>query len=107
MCRDTRSLDGARSAAAHSPIADLAQLAAVDIRGPGGRSLLVPVTCVAAAAAYPRDVAERATISQATLTAGTEAAAVIVCFAVYGPALGLWTRRASVNAPKVGRRGRA
>ncbi|WP_157592375.1 HAAS signaling domain-containing protein [Solirubrobacter soli] len=88
----TRRLEGARDTVAHSPLADLAQLAAVDVRALEGWGLLAPVTCLAAAAAYLRDVAEHATVGQATLSAGIEAAAVIVCFAAFGPALGLWTR---------------
>jgi hypothetical protein len=103
---DTRCLAGARDTAVRSPSADLAQLAGINVRAREGWSLLVPVTCLATAAAYLRDVAEHATAGEATVSAGIEAAAVIVCFALLGPALGLWSRRAFVSSPRAVRRDR-
>jgi hypothetical protein len=40
-----------------------------------------------------RDRGEHATIASAFLTAGIEAAAVVACFVVLGPPLGLWHHR--------------
>jgi hypothetical protein len=41
-----------------------------------------------------RDGAEHATVSGAFVTAGIEGLAVVACFLVLGPVLGLWRRAA-------------
>jgi stage V sporulation protein SpoVS len=56
------------------------------------RLLLLATTC---AAAFVRDRGEHATIGQACVTAAIEAIAVVTCYLVLGPALGLWRRTTS------------
>ena len=51
----------------------------------GARSLLLLTTCLAAAAAFLRDLVEQATVGGAIVTAGIEAMAVIACFLVSAP----------------------
>ena len=53
-----------------------------------GRSWSPP----AAAAAFLRDRVEHGTVGEAFVTAGIEGMAVVACFFVLGPALGLWRR---------------
>jgi hypothetical protein len=53
-----------------------------------GRLLLITV-CLAGAAAFARDLGERATGGQAAVVAAIEAAAVVGCWLTLGPALGL------------------
>lgn len=47
---------------------------------------------VAAAAAFLRDRVEQGSVGGAFVTAGIEAMAVVACFLVLGPALGLFRR---------------
>lgn len=81
--RLVRSLDGGRSRAVRAPVPVVPM-----------PQLLAFTTACAAAAAFVRDTAERATASQALVTAGIEATAVVACFLLLGPALGLWRRGA-------------
>lgn len=76
-----RRLEGGRTRALRPPIAIVPM-----------PQLLALTTACAAVAAFLRDTAERATASQALVTAGIEATAVVACFLVLGPALGLWRR---------------
>lgn len=56
------------------------------------RRLLLLTTCVAAAAAFLRDRVEQGSVGGPFVTAGIEAMAVVACFLVLGPALGLFRR---------------
>ena len=87
-----RRLDGAGAPAVRPPLADLARLVRLPVPLLDNRRLLLVTTCVAAAAAFVRDRAEHATVGGALVTAGIEATAVVACFVVLGPALGLWRR---------------
>ena len=84
-----RRLDGGRTRAVRPPISIVPM-----------RQLLALTTACAAVAAFFRDTAEHATASQALVTAGIEAAAVIACFLALGPALGLWRRGVSLRAQR-------
>ncbi len=77
-----RKLEGGRTRAIRPPIPMVSM-----------RHLLALSTTCAAAAAFLRDTAEHATASQALVTAGIEATAVVACFVALGPALGLWRRK--------------
>ena len=88
-----RRLEGGRARTARPPLEDLRRLLGlpVPVLAPG--PLLLVTTCVAAAAAFVRDRGEHATAAGALATAGVEAAAVVACFLVLGPPLGLWSSR--------------
>jgi hypothetical protein len=85
-----RRLEGSREAALRSPLEDLRALLGLPVPLLGAGTLLLLTTCLAAAAAFARDLAERATFGGAIVTAGVEAMAVIACFVVLGRPLGLW-----------------
>jgi hypothetical protein len=78
-----RKLAGGRTRAVRSPLPMVPM-----------PQLLALTTVCAAVAAFLRDTAENASASQALVTAGIEAAAVVGCFLALGPALGLWRRGA-------------
>jgi hypothetical protein len=84
-----RRLAGSRVRAASAPLADLRQLFGLPVPSLDPVQLLVLTTGVAAAAAFVRDLAEHATVGGALVTAGIEAAAVVVGFVALGRALGL------------------
>jgi hypothetical protein len=90
-----RRLAGSHGPAVRPPLADLGRLAGVPIPAIDTGRLLALTTTVAAAAAFVRDRGEHATVGQAAVTAGIEATAVVACFLVLGPALGLTPRRAA------------
>jgi hypothetical protein len=87
-----RRLDHSGALAVRPPLTDLARLVRAPVASPDNRRLLLLTTCVAAAAAFLRDRVEQGTGSEALVTAGIEAIAVVGCFLVLGPALGLWRR---------------
>jgi hypothetical protein len=78
-----RRLAGGRTRAVRPPITFVAM-----------PRLLALATVCAATAAFLRDTAEHASPSQALVTAGIEATAVLACYLVLGPALGLRRRGA-------------
>ena len=80
------------AAAVRSPLADVRRLVAVPFPDLPPARLLLVTTGLAATGAFLRDRAEHATVGGAFVTAGIEAAAVVTCFLVLGPALGLWSR---------------
>jgi hypothetical protein len=84
-----RRLEGASAVSVRPPLEDLGRIVRVPIPPVDAGRLLAVVTTVAAAAAFVRDRAEHATVSAAVVTAGIEAAAVVVCFLALGRALGL------------------
>jgi uncharacterized membrane protein len=84
-----RRLDGSRARVVRPPLEDLRRLIPLPIPSLDARSLLALTACVAAAAAFVRDRAEHASVGGAAVTAGIEAAAVVVGFLVLGSALGL------------------
>jgi hypothetical protein len=101
-----RRLDGSAAVAVRPPLEDLGQLIRVPIPSVDIRRLLVVTTCVAAAGAFVRDRAEHATLSQALVTAGIEAVAVVACFLLLGRALGLYgSLRARLGATRGGSSG--
>jgi len=85
-----RRLDGTGPWVVRPPLDDVSRATGVSIRVLAPRRLLLITTPVAAAAAFTRDVVEHAQLSQALATAGIEAVAVVACFLLLGPALGLW-----------------
>jgi hypothetical protein len=87
-----RRLDGSGALAVRPPLKDLRRLIRLPVPSLDSRRLLLVITCVAAAAAFVRDRGEHATVSEAFVTAGIEGMAVVGCFFVLGPALGLWRR---------------
>jgi uncharacterized membrane protein len=87
-----RRLDAARAPAVRSPLEDLRRVSRIPFPLLDVRRLLLLTTCSAAAAAFLRDRVEHGTVSEAFAFAGIEAMAVVACFFVLGPALGLWRR---------------
>ena len=87
-----RQLDRSGTLALRPPLTDLRRLVPVPVASLDSRRLLLLTTCVAAAAAFLRDRVEQGTVSEALVTAGIEGIAVVGCFLVLGPALGLWRR---------------
>jgi uncharacterized membrane protein len=87
-----RRIDGTQALAVRSPLDDLRLVTGLPVPSLGIGRLLALTTCFAAAAAFIRDRAEHASASQALLTAGIEALAVVACFAGLGRALALWRR---------------
>ncbi|HEX6619774.1 MAG TPA: hypothetical protein VF024_08960, partial [Solirubrobacteraceae bacterium] len=87
-----RRLDGAGALAVRPPLEDLGRLIRLPVPSFDARRLLLVTTCVAAAAAFLRDRVEHGTVSDAFATASIEGMAVVVCFFVLGPVLGLWRR---------------
>jgi hypothetical protein len=85
-----RRLPGGGAVAVRPPLADLGRLTGLPVPAIDVRRLLALTTCAAAAAAFVRACAEHDTIVVALVTAGIEAAAVVVCFTVLGRGLGLW-----------------
>jgi hypothetical protein len=96
-----RRLDGPAPAPWRCPLADLRRLVPVAIPDLRSGELLLVTTGLAAAGAFLRDRAEQATIGGALTTAGIEAGAVVACFLLLGPVLGLWTwQGASIDGPQ-------
>jgi len=89
-----RRLDGSRAPSARPPVGDLIALTGLRLAPLDAPRLLGITAGVAAVAAFARDRAEQASIDAALTTAGIEALAVIACFLVLGPVLGLWSRPA-------------
>ena len=89
-----RRLEGSRAPVVRPPLEDLRRLSGLPLPLLGTRSLLLATVCLAAAAAFARALAEHATLGGALVTACIEATAVVACFAVLGPPLGLWRPRA-------------
>jgi hypothetical protein len=88
-----RRLDGSRVRVARQPLADLAKVARIPLPPIDLRRALPFVTALAAAGAFARDRGdEHATVGHALIAAGIEGAAVVACFFVLGPALGLYRR---------------
>jgi HAAS len=87
-----RRLDGSRVRVTRQPLADVAQLTRLPLPSIDLRRALPFVTALAAAAAFARDLAEHSTTGGAGIAAGIEATAVVACFFVLGPALGLCRR---------------
>jgi hypothetical protein len=87
-----RRLDRSGALTVRPPLTDLGRLVHLSVPALDSRRVLLLTTCVAAAAAFLRDRVEQGTVSEALLTAGIEGVAVMGCFLVLGPALGLWRR---------------
>ncbi|MGZ4278885.1 MAG: HAAS signaling domain-containing protein [Solirubrobacteraceae bacterium] len=87
-----RKLDGAAVLAVRPPLEDLRRLIRLPVPSLDAGRLLLGTTCVGAAAAFLRDRVEHSTVPEAFTVAGIEGMAVVVCFFVLGPALGLWRR---------------
>lgn len=87
-----RRLDGAGALAVRPPLEDLGRLAGLPFASLDARRLLLITTCIAAAAAFVRDRVEQGHVGEALVAAGIEGTAVVACFLVLGPALGLWHR---------------
>jgi uncharacterized membrane protein len=87
-----RKLDGAGALVVRSPLKDLGQLTRLPLAAIDIRAALAATTCLAAVAAFLRDRGEQASVSQAMFTAGIEGLAVVGCFVIFGPPLGLWRR---------------
>jgi uncharacterized membrane protein len=87
-----RRLDDARGPAVRPPLEDVARLFRLPVPPLDAARLLLVTTCLAAAAAFVRDRGEHATAGGAFVTAAVEATAVVACFLVLGPPLGLWRR---------------
>ncbi|WP_157592401.1 hypothetical protein [Solirubrobacter soli] len=85
-----RRLDGALGRTVRSPLEDVVLLLHSENEPPTALLMLAPTALVAAAAAFLRDTAEHASPSNAALTAGIEALAVVACFVTLGQLLGLW-----------------
>lgn len=88
-----RRLDGAGAPVLRPPLEDLERVVRLPVPSLGAGRLLALTTCLAAAAAFLRDRAEQATVAGALATAGIEATAVVACFVLLGPVLGLWSPR--------------
>jgi hypothetical protein len=87
-----RRLDGPSALAVRPPLEDLGRLVRLPVPPLDARRLLLVTTGVAAAGAFVRDRVEDGSVSEAFVFAGLEGLAVVVCFFVLGPALGLWRR---------------
>ena len=87
-----RRLDGHGTLAVRPPLDDLGRLTGLPVPSLDARRLLILTTCLAGAAAFVRDRGEHASLGGALVTAGIEATAVVACFVVLGPALGLRRR---------------
>jgi hypothetical protein len=87
-----RRLGGSGALALRPPLEDLSRLVRFPVRSLDARRLLLVTTCVAATAAFLRDRGEHASVGEAFVPAGIEGMAVVACFLVLGPALGLWRR---------------
>ena len=88
-----RRLDGAGALAVRPPLEDLGRLAALPSASLDARRLLLITTCIAAAGGVrPRPRRAGDASARRSSTAGIEATAVVACFLVLGPALGLWHR---------------
>ena len=85
-----RRLDDAGGPAVRPPLEDVARLFRLPVPPLDAGRLLLVTTCLAAAAAFVRDRGEHATAGGALVTAAIEATAVVACFLVLGPPLGLW-----------------
>ena len=85
-------LDGAGALAVRPPLEDLRRLSRLPVPLLDARLLLLLTACVAAAAAFVRDRVERGMLGEAFALAGIEGIAVVACYFVLGPALGLWRR---------------
>jgi hypothetical protein len=91
--RLTRQLDGARGAVLRSPLEDVSRLVRLPMPSVGSWRLLLMTTGVAGLAAFVRDRGEHSQVGQSLTTAGIEIVAIIACFVVLGPPLGLLRRR--------------
>ena len=87
-----RRLDGHDALAVRPPLEDLGRLVRVPVPPLDARRLLLVTTAVAAAGAFARDRVEHGTVGEAFASAGIEGMAVVACYLVLGPALGLWRR---------------
>jgi hypothetical protein len=85
-----RRLDGHGALAVRPPLEDLGRLVRLPVPSLDARRLLLLTTAVAAAGAFARDRAEHGSVGEAFAFAGLESLAVVACFLVLGPALGLW-----------------
>jgi hypothetical protein len=87
-----RRLDGPGALAVRPPLEDVGRLVGLPVPSLDARRLLLVTTAVAAAGAFLRDRVEHGSMGEAFAFAGLEGLAVVVCFFVLGPALGLWRR---------------
>jgi hypothetical protein len=87
-----RRLDAPGALGVRPPLEDLGRLARLPVPSLDAGRLLLVTTAVAAAGAFARDRVEHGSVGEAFAFAGLEGLAVVVCFAVLGPALGLWRR---------------
>ena len=85
----SRRLDHSHVLVARPPLDDLQQLTGISVPSLDSGRLLALATGVAVVAAFLRDMAEHATVEGALVTAGIEAAAVVVGFLVLSRSLGL------------------
>lgn len=87
-----RRLGGAGALAVRLPLEDLRRVARLPVPVLDARRLLLVTACVAATGAFVRDRMEHGALGEAFAFAGIEGMAVVACFLVLGPALGLWRR---------------
>jgi hypothetical protein len=87
-----RRLDAPGALAVRPPLEDLGRLVRLPVPSLDARRLLLVTTVVAAAGAFARDRVEHGGVGESFAIAGLEGLAVVVCFVVLGPALGLWRR---------------
>jgi hypothetical protein len=87
-----RRLDRPGALPVRPPLEDLGRLVRVRVPSLDARRLLLVTTAVAAAGAFLRDRVEHGSVGEALAFAGLEGLAIVVCFLVLGPALGLWRR---------------
>jgi uncharacterized membrane protein len=85
-------LDGAGALAVRPPLEDLRRVSRLPVPLLDARRLLLLTACVAAAAAFARDRVEHGALGEAFALASIEGIAVVACYFVLGPALGLWRR---------------
>ena len=96
--RLSRRIAGATGVPVRAPLDDLRRLTCLALPSLSAWQLLTLTAWLAAAAAFVRDRAEHASVGGALITAGLEAVAVVACFVVLGPTLGLWRRAAGQRA---------
>jgi len=84
-----RKLDGSRTRAIRPPLNDLATFIPLPLTSVDAYRFYFFTICIAAVAAFVWDRGEQATIAQALVIAGVEAASIAGCFALLGRTLGL------------------
>ena len=92
--RLTRQLDSGRDTVCRGPLDEVTALSGRQMSRPGGGGLLALTLAVSALGAYGWALGEQESSPDALATASVEVAAVVACYLVLGPALGLRRARA-------------